>query len=97
MPPPPATAIPITPIIPYAADAPPTATVPTAIVIPPTIIVLPTAILIDDSKGKPLNSIKVVPTVQMKKKNIRKARKKNYQTRGIQQGITSQAMEVHAV
>ena len=53
---------PIAPIIPFAADAPPTSTAT-----PPTIIVLPTA------KGKPSNSIKVVPTVQMKKKNVRSA------------------------
>ena len=56
-------------------------TVPTTITIPPTIIILPTAILTDNSKGKPSNSIKVVPTVQRKKKNIRNARKKNYQSR----------------
>ena len=53
------------------------------------ISVIPTAILTDDSKGKPSNSIKVMPTVQMKKKNIRNVRKKNYQTRGIKQGNTS--------
>ena len=33
----------------------------------------------------------------MKKKNVRNARKKNYQTGGIQQGSTSQAVEVHGV
>ena len=84
MPPPPAAVIPIAPTILYTADDPPTATVPNAIAIPPTVIVLPTAILTDDSKGKPSNSIKVVPTVQMKKKNVRNARKKNYQTGGTQ-------------
>ena len=33
----------------------------------------------------------------MKKKNIRKARKKSYQTGGTQQGTTSRAVEVNAV
>ena len=60
----PAAAIPIAPIIPFAADAPPTATAT-----PPTVIILPTA------KGKPSNSIKVVLTVQMKKKKCKKCRK----------------------
>ena len=73
MPPPPAATIPIAPTIPSTADAPHADIVPTDIVIPPTVIVL-----LDDSKGKPSNSIKVMPTVQMKNKNIRKARKKNY-------------------
>ena len=86
MPPPPATAIPITPIIPSTADAPPTATAT-----PPTIIVLPTA------KGKPSNSIKVVPTVQMKKKNIRSAGRKNCQTGGTYQENTSRVTKVHKV
>ena len=63
MPPTLAAVILIAPIIPSVADAPPTATVPTTIAIPPTIIVLPTAILTDDSKKKPSNSIKVMPTV----------------------------------
>ena len=63
MPPTPTTAIPIAPIILSAVDAPPTTTVPSAMAIPPAIIVLPTAILTDDSKGKPSNSIKVVPNV----------------------------------
>ena len=94
MPPPPAAAI---PIIPSAADAPPTATIPIAIAFPLAAIVIPTTILTDDSKGKPLNSVKVVPTVQMKKKKVRNIRKKNYQTGGTQQGSTSQAMEVHAI
>ena len=71
-------AIPIALIIPSVADAPPTATVPTAIAIPPAVIVLPTAILTDDSKGKPSDSIKVVPTMKIKKKKVRNARKKNY-------------------
>ena len=35
--------------------------------------------------------------MQMKKKNIKKARKKSYQTEGTQQGRTSKAEEVHAV
>ena len=35
--------------------------------------------------------------MQMKKKNVRKARKKSYQTGGTQQGTTSRAIEVHAV
>ena len=82
MPPPPAATIPIAPTIPSTADAPPATTVPTAIAIPHAVIVLPTAIVTDDSKGKPSDSVKVVPTVQMKKKNVRKARKKSYQTGG---------------
>ena len=93
MPPTPAAAIPIAPIIPSAADAPPIATVPTAIAIPYTVIVLPTTILTDDSNSKPSNSIKVVPTMQIKKKKVRNARKKNYQTRGTHQRSTSQAVE----
>ena len=81
MPLPPAVAIPIALTFPSTTDALPTATVPIAIVIPPAIIVLPTTILTDDSKGKPSNEIKIMPTMQMKKKNIRNTRKKNYQTR----------------
>ena len=77
MPSPQAAAIPIAPTIPSITDAPPAATVPTAIVIPPAVIVLPIAILTDDSKGKPSNNIKFVPTMQMKKKKVRNARKKN--------------------
>ena len=84
MPPPPAAAIPIAPTIPSTADTPPTATVPTASAIPHAIFVLHTATLTNDSKGKPSNSIKVVPTMQMKKKNKRKARKKNNETGGTQ-------------
>ena len=61
MSPPLAAAIPIALTILYTTDTPPAATVPIAI--SPAVIVLPTAILTDDSKGKPLNSIKVVPTV----------------------------------
>ena len=91
MPPTPAVVIPIAPIIPSIADA------TTAMAIPHAVIILPTAILTDDSKGKPSNNIKVGPTVQMKKKNVRKARKKNYQTRGTHQGSTSQVVEVHVV
>ena len=97
MTPTPAAAIPIAPTIPSTADAPPIATVPTAFAVPYAIFVLPTATLTNDSRGKPSNSIKVVPTMQMKKKNIRKARKKSYQTGGTQQGTTSQAVEVHVV
>ena len=80
IPPTPAIVMPITPTILSTADAPPTTTVPSAMAIPPAIIILPTTILTDDSKGKPSNSIKVVPTVQMKKKKLRNVRKKNYQT-----------------
>ena len=76
----PVAAIPIAPTIPSATDAPPIATVPTAFTIPHVVFILPTATLTNDSRGKPSNSIKVVPTMQMKKKNIRKARKKSYQT-----------------
>ena len=89
MPPPPVAAIPIALTIPSTANAPPTATVPTACAIPHTVFVLSTATLTNDSRGKPSNSIKVVPTMQMKKKNIRKARKKSYQTMGTQQGTTN--------
>ena len=78
MPPTPAAAIPIAPIIPSTVDTTPAATVPTTIAIPPAVIVLSTTILTNDSKGKPLNSIKVAPTMQMKKKKVRNARKKNY-------------------
>ena len=97
MPPTPAATIPIVPIIPSTTDAPPTATVPTAIAIPPAVIILPTAILTDDSKGQPSNSVKFVPTMQMKKKNIRNARKKYYQTGGTHQGSTSRAVKMHVV
>ena len=97
MPPPPVAAIPIAPTIPSAANVSPTATVPTAFAIPHAVFVLPTATLTNDSRGKPSNSIKVVPTMQMKKKNVKKARKKSYQTGGTQQGTTSRAIEVHAV
>ena len=97
MSPPPAAVIPIAPTILYVADALPTPTIPTTFVVPHAIFVLPTATVTNDSRGKPSNSIKVVPTMQMKKKNIKKARKKNYQTRGTQQGSTSQTMEVHVV
>ena len=83
--PPPLATIPIALIIPSTADAPPAATVYITIAIPPVVIVLPTAILTDDIKGKPSNSVKVMPTVQMKKKKVRNARKKNYQTGGTQQ------------
>ena len=97
MPPPPVAAIPIAPTIPSTANVLPTTTVPAAFAVPYVVFVLLTATLTNDSRGKPSNSIKVVPTMQMKKKNIRKARKKSYQTGGTQQGSTSQAMEVHAV
>ena len=97
MPPLPAATIPIAPAIPSAADASPTTTVPTTFAVPHAIFVLTTATLTNDSRGKPSNSIKVVPTMQMKKKNVRKARKKSYQTGGTQQGTTSRAVEVHAV
>ena len=97
MPPPPAVAMPIAPTIPSAADAPPTTIIPTAFAIPYTVFVLPTATLTNDSRGKLSNSIKVMPTMQMKKKNVRKARKKSYQIGGTQQESTSQAVEVHAI
>ena len=97
MPPPPVAVIPIAPTIPSVANVSPTATVPTAFAIPHAIFVLPTATLTNDSRGKLSNSIKVVPTMQMKKKNVKKARKKSYQTGATQQGSTSQAMEVHIV
>ena len=84
MPPSPAATIPIAPTIPSTANASSTPTVPIAT-------------LTNDNGGKPSNSIKVVPTIQMKKKNIRKVIKKSYQTGGTQQGSTSQAVEVHAV
>ena len=92
MPPPPAAAIPIAPTIPSTAD-----TVPTTFAVPHAIFVLPTAALTNDSRSKPSNSIKVVPTMQMKKKNVRKARKKSYQTGGTQQESTSLVVKVHAV
>ena len=97
MPPSPAATIPIAPTIPSIANASPTPVVPTTFAVPHVVFVLPTATLTNDSKGKPSNSIKVVPTIQMKKKNIRKVIKKSYQTGGTQQGSTSQAVEVHAV
>ena len=97
MPPILAAVMPIAPTILTTADAPPTATVPTAFVVPHAVFVLPTSTLTNDSRGKPSNSIKVVPTMQIKKKNVRKARKKNYQTGGTQQGSTSQAVEVHVI
>ena len=80
--PPPAIAMPIAPTIPSAANVSPIATVPTAFVVPHAIFVLPTATLTNDSRGKPSNSIKVVPTMQMKKKNVKRSRKKSYQTGG---------------
>ena len=92
MPPPPATAIPITPTIPSTANVS-----PTTFAVPHAVFVLSTATLTNDSRGKPSNSVKVVPTVQMKKKKVRNARKKNYQTGGIQKESTSRAMKVHVV
>ena len=73
-PPPPTAALPIAPTIQSTTDAPPTATVPPAFAVPHAVFILPTATLTNDSRGKPSNSIKVVPTMQMKKKNIKKAR-----------------------
>ena len=78
MPPPLATAIPITLTIPSTANVSPTATVPTTFAISHVVFVLPTATLTNDSRGKPSNSVKVVPTVQMKKKKVKDTRKKNY-------------------
>ena len=78
IPSPPAADIPIAPTIPSTADAPPTATVPTTFAISHVVFVLPTATLTNDSRGKPSNSVKVVPTVQMKKKKVKDTRKKNY-------------------
>ena len=78
----PAAAISIAPTIPSIADASPTPTVPTTFAVPHAIFVLPTITLTNDSRGKPSNSIKVVPTMQMKKKNVKKTRKKSYQTGG---------------
>ena len=75
MPPPPAAVIPIAPIIPSVVDASPTPTVPTTLSIPHALFVLPTATFTNDSRGKPSNSIKVVSTMQMKKKNVKKAKK----------------------
>ena len=75
MPPSPAATIPIAPTIPSTANASSTPVVPTAFAVPHAVFVLPTATLTNDSGGKPSNSIKVVPTMQMKKKNVRKARK----------------------
>ena len=69
MPPTPTTAIPIAPTIPSTANVSPTATVPTTFAVPHAVFVLPTGTLTNDSRGKPSNSIKVVPTMQMKKKN----------------------------
>ena len=63
MPPLPAATIPIAPTIPSAANVSPTATVPTAFAIPHAVFVLPTATLTNDSRGKPSNNIKVVPTM----------------------------------
>ena len=63
IPPPPVAAIPIAPTIPSAANVSPTATVPTAFAVPYVIFVLHTATLTNDSRGKPSNSIKVVPTM----------------------------------
>ena len=60
---PPAAAIPIAPTIPSAANISPTATVPTVFTVPHAIFILPTATLTNDSRGKPSNSIKVVPTM----------------------------------
>ena len=97
MPPSPAATIPIAPTIPSTANASSTPAFPTAFTIPHAVFVLPTATLTNDSGGKPSNSIKVVPIMQIKKKNVRKARKKRYQTEGTQQGSTSQAEKVHAV
>ena len=46
--------------------------------------VSPTTIFVDNNiKGQPLNVVKVMLTVQMKKKNIRNTKKKNYPTWGI--------------
>ena len=70
---------------------PPAAATPITPTIPPVVIVLPTA------KGKPSNSIKVVPTVQMKKKNVRSAGRKNCQTGGTHQENTSRVAKVHKV
>ena len=61
--PPPAATIPIAPIIQSATYVPPTTTVLTAFVVPHTVIILPTSTLTDDSKGKPSNNIKVMPTI----------------------------------
>ena len=97
MSPPLAAAIPITPTIPSTANISPTATVPTAFAVPHVVFILPTTILTNDSRGKLSNSVKVVPTMQMKKKNVKKARKKSYQTGGTRQGTTSRAIEVHAL
>ena len=63
MPPPLAATIPIDPTIPYVANALPTPTIPTTFVVPHAIFVLPTATLTNDSREKPSNSIKVVPTM----------------------------------
>ena len=97
MPPTPTTVIPIAAIIPFVADAPLTTTVPTTIAIPHAVIVLPIAILTNDIKGKPSNNIKVMPTVQMKKKNIRSAGGNNCQTGGTYQENTSRVANVHKV
>ena len=93
----PAATIPIAPTIPSTANASSTPAIPTAFAVPHAVFVLPTATLTNDSGGKPSNNIKVVPTMQMKKKNVRKARKKSYQTGGTQQRTTSRAVEVHDV
>ena len=75
----------------------PAAAIPTAPTIPSTSDVLPTIIPIDNSKGQPSNVVKVVPIMQIKKKNLRNVRKKNYPTGGTQQGNVSRVMEVHAI
>ena len=84
MPPSSAATIPIAPTIPSTANASPTPAVPTAFAVAHAVFVLPTATLTNDSRGKPSNNIKVVPTMQMKKKNVRKANKKSYKTEGTQ-------------
>ena len=78
MPPSPAATIPIAPTIPSTANASSTPAIHIAFAVPHAVFVLPTATLTNDSRGKPSNSIKIVPTMQMKKKNVRNARKKNY-------------------
>ena len=97
MPPPPVAAIPIAPTIPSVANVSPTASVPTAFAVPHAIFILPTTTLTNDSRGKPSNSIKVVPTMQMKKKNVRSAERKNCQTGGMHQENTSRVAKVHEV
>ena len=70
-----AATIPIAPTIPSTANASSTLAVPTTFAVPHVVFVLPTAILTNNSRGKPSNSIKVVPTMQMKKKNFKKGKK----------------------